>query len=236
MCRRGNLTVPVVGVARSGMSLDDFRARVRASIGGLPEYDEAAAAPLYGLLRYIDGDYQDAETFKRLRAAIPEAKRPLHYLAISAEHVPDRDQGARRVGPRQERAGGDREAVRPRPDVGAGAEPDAAQPVRRGCDLPDRPLSRQGAGAEPGVFPFRQRVPRADLEPDLRGERAGHHGGGVRGGGSRPLLRRGRLRSATWSRTTCCRWSRSWRWSARSGTASTFLRDEKVKVFNRSGR
>jgi glucose-6-phosphate 1-dehydrogenase len=34
------------------------------------------------LLRYVDGDYRDPRTFQALRAALGEAKAPVHYLAI----------------------------------------------------------------------------------------------------------------------------------------------------------
>jgi glucose-6-phosphate 1-dehydrogenase len=34
------------------------------------------------LLHYVDGDYRDPATFAHLRAALGEAQRPLHYLAI----------------------------------------------------------------------------------------------------------------------------------------------------------
>src|SRR5262249_54018003 len=33
-------------------------------------------------LRYVDGDYQDASTFTKLRQELDGAARPLHYLAI----------------------------------------------------------------------------------------------------------------------------------------------------------
>ena len=33
-------------------------------------------------MRYVDGDYNDLETFNQLRQALDGAKRPLHYLAI----------------------------------------------------------------------------------------------------------------------------------------------------------
>jgi glucose-6-phosphate 1-dehydrogenase len=83
MVRRGNLSVPVIGVARSAWTLDQLRERARASInefgGGV---DEAAFAKLCELLRYIDGDYSDPATFQNLRAALGDAARPAHYLAI----------------------------------------------------------------------------------------------------------------------------------------------------------
>src|SRR5262245_34387214 len=83
MIQRGNLTVPVIGVAGSGWTLDQLRDRVRAS---LQEYgdgvDEAAFKKLVSLLDYVDGDYNDPNTFARLRAAMGGASRPTHYLAI----------------------------------------------------------------------------------------------------------------------------------------------------------
>jgi glucose-6-phosphate 1-dehydrogenase len=82
MARRGHLTVPVVGVAKSGWNLDQFRARARDSVtkhGGL---DPAAFDRLCGLLRYVDGDYADPATFRALRNALGGAQRPAHYLAI----------------------------------------------------------------------------------------------------------------------------------------------------------
>ncbi len=83
MIRRGNLAVPVIGVARSGWTVEQLRERARASLrehgGGV---DEAAFARLVPLLQYIDGDYGDPATFARLRNALGGAKRPTHYLAI----------------------------------------------------------------------------------------------------------------------------------------------------------
>src|SRR3546814_9248531 len=44
--------------------------------------DAAAFEKLSSQLRYIDGDYNDAGTFERLRKALGGAEHPLHYLAI----------------------------------------------------------------------------------------------------------------------------------------------------------
>jgi glucose-6-phosphate 1-dehydrogenase len=83
MIQHGTLSVPVIGVAGSGWTLDQLRDRARASLqefgGGV---DEAAFAKLLTLLQYIDGDYGDPATFTRLRAALGDAKTPTHYLAI----------------------------------------------------------------------------------------------------------------------------------------------------------
>src|SRR4029434_4832271 len=44
--------------------------------------DSAAFEKLSGLLRYVDGDYQDPATFAALRKELDGAERPAHYLAI----------------------------------------------------------------------------------------------------------------------------------------------------------
>ncbi len=82
MVKRGHLDVPVIGVAKAGWGLDQLRTRARDSLehhGGL---DPAAFARLCGLLRYVDGDYNDPATFQALRKELGRAERPAHYLAI----------------------------------------------------------------------------------------------------------------------------------------------------------
>ncbi|MBL8226793.1 MAG: glucose-6-phosphate dehydrogenase [Chromatiales bacterium] len=83
MVRRAGLDVPIVGVARSGWNLEQFQARVRDSLKVRTGDDTSAEAQkLVGLLRYVDGDYQNPETFARLKEALAGAERPLFYLAI----------------------------------------------------------------------------------------------------------------------------------------------------------
>jgi glucose-6-phosphate 1-dehydrogenase len=82
LVKRGRLNVPVIGVARSGWKLDQFKARARDSVekhGGL---DPTAFAKLSNLLRYVDGDYQDPATFEALRRELGPARHPAHHLAI----------------------------------------------------------------------------------------------------------------------------------------------------------
>jgi glucose-6-phosphate 1-dehydrogenase len=82
MVRRGNLNVPVVGVAKAGWNLDQLKARAKDSLekhGGL---DQAAWEKLSSLLQYVDGDYSDLATFAEVRKALGAAERPAHYLAI----------------------------------------------------------------------------------------------------------------------------------------------------------
>jgi len=83
MIQHGDLNVPIIGVAKSGWNLDQFRDRAHDSIakfgGGI---DETAFNKLLQLLQYIDGDYQDPRTFEQLHKALAGATSPLHYLAI----------------------------------------------------------------------------------------------------------------------------------------------------------
>jgi glucose-6-phosphate 1-dehydrogenase len=82
MTRRGHLDVPVVGVARSDWTLEQSRARARASIGEHGRPDDATFAKLSERLRYVRGDYGDAATMAALARELGDAKRPVHYLAI----------------------------------------------------------------------------------------------------------------------------------------------------------
>jgi glucose-6-phosphate 1-dehydrogenase len=82
MVKRGRLNVPVIGVAKAGWTLDQLRTRAKESLEKHGSFDSAAFERLIGLLRYVDGDYQDPATFKALREQLQDAQRPAHYLAI----------------------------------------------------------------------------------------------------------------------------------------------------------
>jgi glucose-6-phosphate 1-dehydrogenase len=82
MVKRGTLDVPVIGVAKSGWSLEQLKARAKDSLekhGGL---DPAAFDKLCELLRYVEGDYNDPATFQTLYQQLGSAQRPAYYLAI----------------------------------------------------------------------------------------------------------------------------------------------------------
>jgi glucose-6-phosphate 1-dehydrogenase len=82
LTRRGHLEMPVIGVAKSGWTLDQLRERARASLQEHGGVDEQAFARLLARLKYVDGDYRDPATFAQLRQELGDAKHPLHYLAI----------------------------------------------------------------------------------------------------------------------------------------------------------
>src|SRR5579863_3961593 len=83
LVQRGVLDVPVIGVAKSGWGLDQFRDYAAASLK-LNNMDPAspAAAKMLGLLRYVDGDLGDDATYHAMSGQIGGAKRALFYLEV----------------------------------------------------------------------------------------------------------------------------------------------------------
>ena len=82
LAKRGQLNIPVIGVAKSGWTLEQLKQRAQDSVehhGGL---DPEGFPRLSAALKYIDGDYTDPATFRQLRQLLGAAKHPLHYLAI----------------------------------------------------------------------------------------------------------------------------------------------------------
>src|SRR5688572_5282929 len=83
LARRGDLCLPVVGVARSNWDDARFRERAREAVTAhVGNVDEAAFATLARSLSFLSGDYADPNTFQRLREHLGPASRPLFYLAI----------------------------------------------------------------------------------------------------------------------------------------------------------
>jgi glucose-6-phosphate 1-dehydrogenase len=87
LVKRGRLTVPVFGVARSG-TVESLVERARSSITADGSFDQAAFDTLASLIHLVPGDYNDGSTFDRLRQALGDAHRPLHYLAIPPTAFP----------------------------------------------------------------------------------------------------------------------------------------------------
>jgi glucose-6-phosphate 1-dehydrogenase len=87
LVRRDGMDIPIIGVAKSGWTLQRLRERAHESIGKSSteqgsQIDEDAFARLAARLRYIDGDYNDAATFALLKQELGQAKAPHYYLAI----------------------------------------------------------------------------------------------------------------------------------------------------------
>jgi glucose-6-phosphate 1-dehydrogenase len=80
---RGVLHVPVIGVAKSGWGLDQFREYAEASLR-LNNMDPASAAAtkMLSLLNYVDGDLNDPATYEAMARELGEAQRVLYYLEV----------------------------------------------------------------------------------------------------------------------------------------------------------
>lgn len=89
LASRSKLEIPVIGVAKSGWTLQQLQERARNSVEGFGGLDPDGFARLLSKLQYIDGDYRDPVTFSNLRRALGPSKHPLHYLAIPPVLFPD---------------------------------------------------------------------------------------------------------------------------------------------------
>src|SRR6185503_6700953 len=98
MTRRGHLDVPVICVARPGMTIEQLRARMRESIDAHGGADPAIFDRLAARVSYTAGDYQEPATFDALRKALGGAERPLFYLAIPPSLFDDVATGLARSG------------------------------------------------------------------------------------------------------------------------------------------
>jgi glucose-6-phosphate 1-dehydrogenase len=82
LAKRGKLAGPVIGVAKAGWNLDQFKARAQDSVEKHGGMDPVGFPILLSKLRYVDGDYKDPQTFVNVRKELGAAKSPIHYLAI----------------------------------------------------------------------------------------------------------------------------------------------------------
>lgn len=83
IAKRGVLDVPLIGVASSKWSLAQLRERAEDGVRKSGKIDDPRALRhLLSLLRYVDGDYNDPDTFTALKKALGNARHPAHYLAI----------------------------------------------------------------------------------------------------------------------------------------------------------
>jgi glucose-6-phosphate 1-dehydrogenase len=83
LVKRGVLNVPVIGVAKSGWGLEQFRDYAAASLklNGM-DPAEPAAVKMLNLLRYVDGDLGDDATYKVMSDEIGAGQQVLFYLEV----------------------------------------------------------------------------------------------------------------------------------------------------------
>ena len=82
MIRRGELDMPIIGVAGRPWKIEQLQAHVHQSLEEYGKVDTATFEKLCSLLQYVSGDYNNAETYTKLRKALGSSQRPLYYLAI----------------------------------------------------------------------------------------------------------------------------------------------------------
>ena len=80
---RGQLGIPVVGIAREGWTIERLCDRIRDSLrdAGVAD-DDPATERLIASMRYVHGEYSDPATFDALAAVLSDVSLPVFYLAI----------------------------------------------------------------------------------------------------------------------------------------------------------
>jgi glucose-6-phosphate 1-dehydrogenase len=83
LVERGVLDVPVLGVAKSGWGVEQFRDYAAASLK-LNNMDATApaAVKMLSLLKYVDGDLGDPQTYQWMKNELGDAQRILFYLEV----------------------------------------------------------------------------------------------------------------------------------------------------------
>src|SRR5437868_4262205 len=70
MIRHGHTEMPIIGVAKSRWSLEQFKSRARESVEKNSGLDPEAFARLSRQLQYIAGDYREPSIYQSLRKAL----------------------------------------------------------------------------------------------------------------------------------------------------------------------
>ena len=95
----GRVDMPIVGIARSELTDEEMRDRVRESVRAkIDNVDEAALDKLCGNFRYIAGDYTNADTWPNVLDLTGGAKVPLSFLSIPPFLFDDVVEGLASVG------------------------------------------------------------------------------------------------------------------------------------------
>jgi glucose-6-phosphate 1-dehydrogenase len=83
LVKHGRLTMPIVAVGRKDVPIEKLRARVKESLAASKDgIDGDAFEKLASQLRYAPVDFDAPKSFQSIRDAIPDAKHPLHYVAL----------------------------------------------------------------------------------------------------------------------------------------------------------
>ena len=140
LVQRGVLDVPVIGVAKSGWGLEQFRDYATASLklNGMDPERSSGRQKMVSLLRYVDGDLGDEATYKAMSDQIGAGQKVLYYMEVPAQLFGRIAQGIAGAGRHEGRAGDGGEAVRHRPGQLAAAQRHHAPVLPGGGHLPGR--------------------------------------------------------------------------------------------------
>jgi glucose-6-phosphate 1-dehydrogenase len=80
---RGLLSCPIIGVAVDDWTVDHLREHARTVIAATGQtIDDAVFERLAARLDYVSGDFTDAATYAKVKAAMGDAQEPVFYLEI----------------------------------------------------------------------------------------------------------------------------------------------------------
>jgi glucose-6-phosphate 1-dehydrogenase len=82
MIKRGSLNQPIVCVAKAGWNLEQMKERAKDSLEKHGGVHDESLNKLFSLMHYVDGDYEDLNTFQQIRNELGDSKNPAHYMAI----------------------------------------------------------------------------------------------------------------------------------------------------------
>ncbi len=89
LAKKGKLDMPLIGVARQGLTTEELVERMRESVEKrFGDFESTVFERLARLTRYINGDYQNEDTYTKLREELGTARHPIHYLAIPPSLFP----------------------------------------------------------------------------------------------------------------------------------------------------
>ena len=86
--RDEDVSVPVIGVARSELSVEQLIARARDSIQESGAFDEKTFAHMASMIRYVRGDYGAPDTYEKMCDVLQGTGAPLFYMAIPPSVFP----------------------------------------------------------------------------------------------------------------------------------------------------
>ena len=212
LVERGVLDVPVIGVAKNGWGLEQFRQYATDSLT-LNKMDPSseAAQKMLGLLRYVDGDLADHATYEAMADALGDGKRVLYYLEVPPVLFGRIADGIAAAG----RAKDARVMVEKPFGTDLASAQQLNDTMHQYFPRTRSTGSTTGSAFEPVENLLFVRFANSIIEPLLNRNYVerdpDHDGRGVRRRPTGAASTTGPARSGTWCRTTCCRCSpRCW--------------------------